>query len=213
LLSASCEASQCLEHLAHRPHLLSNLVRPRIVHVPLSRLCCFVKENRLSCFLTCRSSRFAANYTYNASLDYTSVSSSTIIAASVSLWTLLIGAMPLFRVRVFQAVMGCSSMSDVWLPCPQTETFSMLKLLAVLSCISGIALVTLVDRYERLHHKTRIFALFRCAAVLILGIAVSTPFSATNASGQHREESTCDLLSTNQRHSDHYSTRDIVATS
>ncbi|KAG0360672.1 hypothetical protein BGZ54_009437 [Gamsiella multidivaricata] len=69
---------------------------------------------------------FAANWATNASLAYTTVASSTILASMSGFFTLAIGAML------------------------KTETFSTLKLIAVCASVVGVALVSESDRGENL---------------------------------------------------------------
>jgi solute carrier family 35 protein F5 len=64
---------------------------------------------------------FAANYTFNASLLLTSVSSNTIISATSSFWTLLFGT--IFCV----------------------EEFAWGKLVGSFLCVAGVALVSITD--------------------------------------------------------------------
>ncbi|KAF8979749.1 hypothetical protein BGZ46_005090 [Entomortierella lignicola] len=70
---------------------------------------------------------FAANWATNASLAYTTVASSTILASMSGFFTLAIGAML------------------------KTETFSSLKLVAVCASVIGVALVSESDRGENSH--------------------------------------------------------------
>ncbi|KAF9089541.1 hypothetical protein BGX29_000946 [Mortierella sp. GBA35] len=67
---------------------------------------------------------FAANWATNASLAYTTVASSTILASMSGFFTLAIGAML------------------------KTESFSTLKLIAVCASVAGVALVSESDRSE-----------------------------------------------------------------
>ncbi|KAG9068551.1 hypothetical protein KI688_010826 [Linnemannia hyalina] len=67
---------------------------------------------------------FAANWATNASLAYTTVASSTILASMSGFFTLAIGAIL------------------------KTESFSTLKLLAVCASVAGVALVSESDRSE-----------------------------------------------------------------
>ncbi|KNG47863.1 vacuolar membrane protein [Stemphylium lycopersici] len=64
---------------------------------------------------------FLANYFAAACLEYTTVASSTILASTSSIWTLLLGS--LMRV----------------------ERFTLLKLIGVLASLGGVALISLVD--------------------------------------------------------------------
>ncbi|KAF9354853.1 hypothetical protein BGX26_007265 [Mortierella sp. AD094] len=70
---------------------------------------------------------FAANWATNASLAYTTVASSTILASMSGFFTLAIGAML------------------------KTETFSTLKLVAVCASVIGVVLVSESDRGENPH--------------------------------------------------------------
>ncbi|KAF9113275.1 hypothetical protein BGX27_001920, partial [Mortierella sp. AM989] len=70
---------------------------------------------------------FAANWATNASLAYTTVASSTILASMSGFFTLAIGAML------------------------KTESFSSLKLVAVCASVLGVALVSESDRGETPH--------------------------------------------------------------
>ena len=67
---------------------------------------------------------FAANWATNASLAYTTVASSTILASMSGFFTLAIGAIL------------------------KTESFSTLKLIAVCASVAGVALVSESDRSE-----------------------------------------------------------------
>ena len=64
---------------------------------------------------------FLANYFAAACLEYTTVASSTILASTSSIWTLLLGS--LMRV----------------------ERFTLLKLIGVLASLGGVALISMVD--------------------------------------------------------------------
>ncbi|KAF1834666.1 hypothetical protein BDW02DRAFT_497784 [Decorospora gaudefroyi] len=64
---------------------------------------------------------FLANYFAAACLEYTTVASSTILASTSSIWTLLLGS----ALRV--------------------ERFTLLKLAGVLASLSGVALISLID--------------------------------------------------------------------
>jgi solute carrier family 35 protein F5 len=64
---------------------------------------------------------FLANYFAAACLEYTTVASSTILASTSSIWTLLLGS--LLRV----------------------ERFTLLKLLGVMASLGGVALISMVD--------------------------------------------------------------------
>lgn len=64
---------------------------------------------------------FLANYFAAACLEYTTVASSTILASTSSIWTLLLGS--LMRV----------------------ERFTLLKLVGVLASLGGVALISMVD--------------------------------------------------------------------
>jgi len=64
---------------------------------------------------------FFANYTFNLSLSYTTVSSNTILSSTSGLFTLILGAIT------------------------KTDKFTIMKLLSVALSFGGVVLVTLVD--------------------------------------------------------------------
>lgn len=82
----------------------------------------FAETFRLAAlFATCW---FAANYTYNISLRWTSVSSNTILSSTSGFWTLLMGS--------------C-------FPGAEVDRFSWLRLFAVVSSVGGVVLVAYSD--------------------------------------------------------------------